>query len=165
MKLLAAFVRAAALASRRRSATSMAAIEVERKYAALCAGDELRERLAAAGANLQSEASFRDTYFDGDDFRLTRADTWLRRRERAWELKVPFAEGAGAEHFDGIDLGKDPSGNKRLPDIGTLLKDRTKAFWAAKGRPIEVRLIDPSYQVRLGPAIVSDECMHMCLHA
>ena len=78
---------------------------------------------------------------------------------------IVVAEGAGAEHFDGIDLGQDPSGNKRLPDIGTLLKDRTKAFWAAKGRPIEVRLIDPSYQVRLGPAIVSDECMHMCLHA
>ena len=94
MKLLAAFVRAAALASRRRSATSMAAIEVERKYAALCAGDELRERLAAAGGNLQSELAFRDTYFDGD-VPLTRADTWLRRRERAG-AQVPFAEGGRA---------------------------------------------------------------------
>ena len=85
--------------------------------------------------------------------------------DRNGHCVIVVAEGAGAEHFDGIDLGKDPSGNKRLPDIGTLLKDRTKAFWAAKGRPIEVRLIDPSYQVRLGPAIVSDDCMHMCLHA
>jgi hypothetical protein len=67
--------------------------------------------------------------------------------------------GAGLEHFEGIDLGKDPSGNKRLPgtqftcftstkihiltqiwsaDVGLWLKEKTKSWWKEKGRNLEV---------------------------
>jgi 6-phosphofructokinase 1 len=69
---------------------------------------------------------------------------------------IVVAEGAGSEHFAGVDLGTDPSGNKRLPDVGLWLKETTKNWWKEKGRHIEVRLIDPSYQVRSVPAIASD---------
>jgi len=69
---------------------------------------------------------------------------------------IVIAEGAGSEHFEGVDLGTDPSGNKRLPDVGLWLKDTAKTWWKEKGRQIEVRLIDPSYQVRSVPAIASD---------
>lgn len=69
---------------------------------------------------------------------------------------IVVAEGAGQKHFEGLDLGKDPSGNKILPDIGTLLKNKCKDWFKAKGRPTEVRYIDPSYQIRSVPASPSD---------
>jgi 6-phosphofructokinase len=59
------------------------------------------------------------------------------------------AEGAGQDHFQGIDLGTDPSGNKRLPDIGVFLKEQAKLWMQTHDKPhVEVRYIDPSYQVR-----------------
>lgn len=76
--------------------------------------------------------------------------------DRKGHCLIVVAEGAGSEHFEGIDLGTDPSGNKRLPDVGLWLKDKTKSWWKDKGRNIEVRYIDPSYQVRSVAACASD---------
>jgi len=83
--------------------------------------------------------------------------------DRKGHCLIVVAEGAGSEHFEGIDLGKDPSGNKRLPDVGLWLKEQTKNWHKTNGRDIEVRYIDPSYQVRSVPAIASDAiyCSHL----
>jgi len=53
---------------------------------------------------------------------------------------IVVAEGAGVENFSAAeqDLGTDASGNRRLPDVGTWLKDSTKRWWADRGRCIQV---------------------------
>ena len=73
----------------RRSMASTAAIEVERKFAA---GDPsaLRQRVEASGGRVLGEAAFNDQYWDSAQCTLTRRDTWLRRRQEQWELKVPI---------------------------------------------------------------------------
>ena len=73
----------------RRSMASTAAIEVERKFAA---GDPsaLRQRIEASGGRVLGEKSFNDQYWDSAQCTLTRRDTWLRRRQEQWELKVPI---------------------------------------------------------------------------
>ena len=71
---------------------------------------------------------------------------------------IVVAEGAGAGNFTPAeeDLGVDASGNRRLPDVGIWLKEKTRRWWADRGRTIQVRYIDPSYQVRSVPANTSD---------
>ena len=42
------------------------------------------------------------------------------------------AEGAGQKFFEGIDLGKDSSGNIKLKEIGLFLKEKITSYFAAK---------------------------------
>ncbi|MEK7648701.1 MAG: CYTH domain-containing protein [Patescibacteria group bacterium] len=60
-------------------------IEVEKKF---LLSDEERERLLE-GAELESERTFTDTYYDTSDYALTTKDTWFRFRDGKCELKVP----------------------------------------------------------------------------
>ena len=69
-----------------------------------------------------------------------------RVREQGHAVIVT-AEGAGQEHFT-EELGLDASGNKRLADIGGLLKDRVTAHFDDVDLPITLRYIDPSYAIR-----------------
>ncbi|KAG9486939.1 hypothetical protein GDO78_007024 [Eleutherodactylus coqui] len=66
-------------------------IEVERKFVP---GPEVEKSLCALGAELVEEITFRDSYYDSPDLRLTLNDIWLRRREDNWELKHPPQRGA-----------------------------------------------------------------------
>ncbi|KAM5192837.1 thiamine-triphosphatase [Mantella aurantiaca] len=66
-------------------------IEVERKFVP---GPEVEKSLYALGAVLIKEITFRDSYYDCPDLRLTLADCWLRKREDSWELKHPPQPGA-----------------------------------------------------------------------
>jgi 6-phosphofructokinase 1 len=69
-----------------------------------------------------------------------------RMREHDYAVIV-VAEGAGQEHFSEVrDL--DASGNKRLADIGGLLRDRIQAHFKSINYPISLRYIDPSYAIR-----------------
>lgn len=59
-------------------------IEVEKKF-------RLEDGQAEAlieGAEFVHEASFRDVYFDTEEFELTTQDMWLRKRDDRFELKV-----------------------------------------------------------------------------
>jgi 6-phosphofructokinase 1 len=69
-----------------------------------------------------------------------------RMREKGHAVIVT-AEGAGQEHFSG-DLGIDASGNKKLADIGGLLKHRVQQHFDDLQIPISLRYIDPSYAIR-----------------
>ena len=73
----------------RRSMASTAAIEVERKFAA-SDPSALRQRVEANGGLVLGEKAFNDQYWDNAQCTLTRRDTWLRRRQDQWELKVPI---------------------------------------------------------------------------
>ena len=75
------------------ASAASAKIEVERKFAA---GDpaELSRVVTANGGTVLGEKRFHDQYWDTPQCDLTRRDTWLRRRDQQWELKLPVEEAA-----------------------------------------------------------------------
>lgn len=83
------------------------------------------------------------------------------------------AEGAGQKYFRDEDLGRDASGNRKLGDIGPLLKERLAehfADWDPRGTPVALKYIDPSYLIRSAPANPSDSLFcarlaHNAVHA
>ncbi len=62
---------------------------------------------------------------------------------------------------------RDKSGNARLKDVGTFLRDRIMAHFGAQGREATVKYIDPSYAIRSVPACPSDSvyCWNMARNA
>jgi len=78
----------------------------------------------------------------------------LERRinERGHALVV-VAEGAGQQHLDGgQSASRDRSGNPRLRDIGSFLRERIEVHFGEIGVPIALKYIDPSYIIRSVPA-------------
>ncbi|NNE95173.1 MAG: ATP-dependent 6-phosphofructokinase [Acidimicrobiales bacterium] len=88
-----------------------------------------------------------------------------RRLARSRHCVIAIAEGAG-QGFVAAD-GFDESGNKRLGDVGTFLRDRITEHFHTTGLPGTVRYIDPSYLVRGGPANAVDAefCVSLGQHA
>src|SRR5262249_2463983 len=81
---------------------------------------------------------------------------------------VVVAEGAGQELMaDGGTPARDPSGNVKLKDIGTFLRDRILAHFTAKEIDGAVRYIDPSYTIRSLPTNSFDAqlCLALSQHA
>jgi 6-phosphofructokinase 1 len=80
----------------------------------------------------------------------------LRRRlERKDHAVVAVAEGAGQKLIPNRD-GRDKSGNKKLGDIGTFLRDDLKRWFDAQGEEINIKYFDPSYSIRSTPANAND---------
>jgi len=79
---------------------------------------------------------------------------------------VVVAEGAGQDLMKGEEA-RDASGNLRLKPIGQFLRERIEARFAARGIPIDVKLIDPSYMIRSQPANAHDSsfCLILGQHA
>ncbi|ABS05737.1 ATP-dependent 6-phosphofructokinase [Kineococcus radiotolerans] len=82
---------------------------------------------------------------------------------------VVAAEGAGQELFDDDGL-KDASGNKKLQDVGRLLRQAITDDFAAHDLELNMRYIDPSYVIRSVPANPYDSvyCIrlaHAAVHA
>ncbi len=89
---------------------------------------------------------------DGPDGLMTHLDLRLDRRNHAL---IVVAEGAGQDLFP--DTGQtDASGNKKLGDIGALLRDRINRYYAERKREVNVKYIDPSYIIRSMPANPND---------
>ncbi len=91
----------------------------------------------------------------------------LRRRlEHRHHAVIVVAEGAGQEYFDD-NHKKDMSGNKKLEDIGLLLKDEIDIYLKEKGVSHTLKYIDPSYIIRSVAAIPSDVvfCNHFGQYA
>jgi 6-phosphofructokinase 1 len=61
---------------------------------------------------------------------------------------IVAAEGAGQDLMAGVEPGVDASGNRRLNDIGLLLRSRITEHFAAAGVEINLKYIDPSYAIR-----------------
>ena len=89
-----------------------------------------------------------------------------RRLARKAHAVVVVAEGAG-QNLLGSSNEYDASGNLKLQDIGTFLKDRLQAHFQARGIEMTMRYLDPSYQIRGCPADTEDAllCDHMARHA
>lgn len=107
-----------------------------------------------------------DFDLDGPVGLLARLNERMKKRGHS---VIVVAEGAGQKFF-GSDLGSDASGNKRLGDIGTYLKDRINAYFGDLGVEINLKYIDPSYLVRSMPANSTDRIYttflgHNAVHA
>ena len=68
---------------------------------------------------------------------------------------VVVAEGAG-QNLLNADKGKDASGNKILADVGVYLKDEIIQYFKEKNITINIKYIDPSYQIRASVAAPID---------
>lgn len=68
---------------------------------------------------------------------------------------VLVAEGAGQELLQREDA-TDASGNRKLGDIGTYLRDRISAHFTAANVPFTLKYIDPSYMIRSAVAAPTD---------
>ncbi len=79
---------------------------------------------------------------------------WIREvLARQGRAVVVVAEGAGQDHLEAAGEA-DPSGNRKLGDIGVFLRDAMKAAFADD--PINLKYIDPSYIIRAAPANTAD---------
>ncbi|MCP5494823.1 MAG: ATP-dependent 6-phosphofructokinase [Leptospiraceae bacterium] len=67
---------------------------------------------------------------------------------------IVIAEGAG-QKFLQTD-GNDPSGNKKLGDIGKFMRDKIIEYFHEKNIPVNLKYIDPSYIIRSMPANPED---------
>ncbi len=80
-------------------------------------------------------------------------DLIRKRIRRRGHTVVVIAEGAGQRHLE-VRSEKDASGNLKLGDIGTHLRDLIKRELKPDG--ISLKYIDPSYIIRAAPANAGD---------
>lgn len=80
----------------------------------------------------------------------------LRQRlDKKDHAVVVVAEGAGQNLIVHKNV-KDKSGNTKLADIGTFLRDGMKEWFAEKDTEFNVKYFDPSYSIRSTPANAAD---------
>jgi len=72
----------------------------------------------------------------------------LDRVKRSGHAVIVAAEGAGQDLIEQSAEGHDASGNRRLQDVGLLLKARITDHFAAAGVELNLKYIDPSYLIR-----------------
>ena len=84
------------------------------------------------------------------------------RLARDGHAVVVVAEGAGQDLM-AASAERDASGNVKGGDIGTLLRDAIKAHFAAQGRELNLKYIDPSYIIRSQPANAHDSALCLLL--
>ncbi|MFQ3619342.1 MAG: ATP-dependent 6-phosphofructokinase [Spirochaetales bacterium] len=113
--------------------------------------------IAAATAIASHEANFvliPEVPFDleGPNGLLQHLKRRLIKRNHA---VIIVAEGAGQD-LVGSTQETDASGNKKLGDIGVLLRDRITKYFQQEGMEINLKYIDPSYIIRSAPADPED---------
>ncbi len=103
-----------------------------------------------------------DFPLDGGDGLLAHMKKRLDDRGHA---VIVVAEGSG-QKYCGID-GTDKSGNKKLGDVGTMLRDRIIDHFKSIKKPISMKYIDPSYMIRGVPAEPVDSilCFRLAAYA
>jgi 6-phosphofructokinase 1 len=95
--------------------------------------------------------------------------TYLRRRiEARGHAVVALAEGAGQDLVQ--SSGFDASGNAKLADIGSLLRDRVLHHFDRAAADVTLRYVDPGYAIRSVPANAYDgvyctRLAHAAVHA
>lgn len=113
--------------------------------------------IAAATALASHEANF--CLIPEIPFELEGEHGFLRELEKRLEERqhavVIVAEGAGQDLAEAVE-GTDASGNKKLSDIGVFLKEKITEYFKEKGTHINLKYIDPSYQIRSACANPSD---------
>jgi 6-phosphofructokinase 1 len=99
-------------------------------------------------------------------FTLPRLLAWMEHRlQRKSHAVIVVAEGAGQDLVS--TAGADASGNRKLGDIGTFLRDAIIEHFRLIGRPALLRYIDPSYTIRSARANADDSvfCFRLARYA
>ena len=91
------------------------------------------------------------------------------RLEKRGHAVIVVGEGAGQDLLQATGE-RDASGNVRLGDIGTFLRDQIKGYFKRIGMDANLKYIDPSYTIRSMPANPHDSvfCLllgHNAVHA
>ena len=89
---------------------------------------------------------------EGPNGFLTHLEKRLQEHQHA---VIIVAEGAGQELLAKTNK-KDASGNIKLADIGTFLRDEITEYFAKKNIHINLKYIDPAYQIRASVTTASD---------
>ncbi len=89
-----------------------------------------------------------------------------RRLVQRGHAVIVVGEGAGQNLF-AENLGEDASGNKKLGDVGLLLKNEIRTYFARRSMEITLKYIDPSYMIRSTPASAADSafCLQLGMYA
>lgn len=82
---------------------------------------------------------------EGDEGLLKRMEKRLDRKHHA---VVVVAEGAGQDVMHNDNSQKDQSGNVVYGDIGVFLKSKFKEYFKSIDKPVSIKYIDPSYNIR-----------------
>jgi 6-phosphofructokinase 1 len=90
---------------------------------------------------------------DGPRGLLAKLERRLAARKHA---VIVVAEGAGQHLLPDHEESCDESGNRRLSDIGPLLKGKINQYLAKKNVPVDVKYFDPSYYIRSCAASTAD---------
>lgn len=93
-----------------------------------------------------------------------------KRLARKQHAMIVAAEGAGQDLIPRDEVKRDASGNVIHADIGVYLQQRIREHFAARGKPVNVRYIDPSYAIRskkanTEDAILCDRLARYAVHA
>jgi 6-phosphofructokinase 1 len=101
---------------------------------------------------------------DGPNGLLAKLERRLAARRHA---VIVVAEGAGQDLIPNLKEEYDASGNRKLGDIGALMKQRITDHFENRNVPIYVRYFDPSYHIRSCPANTIDSllCEQFARHA
>lgn len=127
----------------------------------------------AAGATIASQ-EVNCTLIPELPFELDGPDGLLaflkKRIQRKAHAVVVVAEGAGQDLFEQPRDDHDASGNRKLHDVGTFLRDRIREYFAAEDVPLSIKYFDPSYLIRSVPAnsadsVLCDQMARMAVHA
>lgn len=89
---------------------------------------------------------------DGPNGFLAHLEQRILKRKHA---VIIVAEGAGQEHMQATNE-KDASGNKKLSDIGVFLCNRITEYFNNKNIHVNLKYVDPSYQVRSAVTTAND---------
>lgn len=82
-----------------------------------------------------------------------------KRIESKGHALIVVAEGAGQYLFDHLEGMTDPSGNRKLGNIGEYLKERLLDYFEKKNNPVALKYIDPSYTIRAAAANPADQLL------
>jgi 6-phosphofructokinase 1 len=113
----------------------------------------------AVGATIASqEANF--TLIPEVPFRLEGEHGLLaalkRRLLRRGHALIVVAEGAGQDLLGSAGNERDASGNLKLKDIGSFLRQQIESYFKQEHVPFTLRYFDPSYLIRSVPANAED---------
>jgi 6-phosphofructokinase 1 len=80
---------------------------------------------------------------------------------------IVVAEGAGQSLLASQQDAFDASGNRRLGDVGTFLKEQINEHFRLREIHVDVKYFDPSYHIRSCPASTVDSllCEQFARHA
>jgi 6-phosphofructokinase 1 len=109
----------------------------------------------ALGTNYVNYVLVPEVPFDLEGKRGLLLELKKRLAERNHALIV-IAEGAGQDLLQRTRTGTDASGNRKLGDIGTFLRDAIAGYFKREGIEINIKYIDPSYIIRSMPANPGD---------